>query len=89
MPGADVKVVMPSGKVLVVFMPRLLVQAQNAEFKAQHGMFLPGLAKLNPTVREIREEYEYPIEVCRTWAQAAKLLRNFYNDLKMELVHNG
>jgi hypothetical protein len=41
-------------------MIRLLVHAQNAEFKAKHGVFLPNVAKLNPTVKALREEYEIP-----------------------------
>jgi iron-sulfur cluster repair protein YtfE (RIC family) len=81
MQAANVKVEFPSGTVKTVNMVRLLVQAQNAEFKVKHGMFLPGVNKLHPTVKAIRDEYEIPVSACRTWEQAAKLLRRFHNDL--------
>jgi iron-sulfur cluster repair protein YtfE (RIC family) len=80
MPGADVQVEFPSG-VRTVNMIRLLVHAQNAEFKRDHGMFLPGVNKLNPTVKSMREEYEIPEEMCRTWEQLATILRKFHTDL--------
>jgi hypothetical protein len=57
LPSADVEVTFPSGNVKNVNMIRLLVQAQNAEFKTKHGMFLPNVAKLHPTVKALREEY--------------------------------
>jgi iron-sulfur cluster repair protein YtfE (RIC family) len=85
LPFADVRIEFPSGEVKTVNMLRLLVQTQNAEFKAKHGMFLPNVGKLHPTVRAIREEYEIPVEVCRTWAQAAKLLRMFHDDLSDQI----
>jgi hypothetical protein len=81
LPGADVRVEFPSGEVKTVNLIRLLVQTQNAEFKANHGMFLPGVNKLHPTVKALREEYEIPASVCRTWADAAKLLRAWHTDL--------
>jgi len=81
LPGADVRVTFPSGTTKTVFLPRLLVQAQNAEFKAKHGMFLPNVGKLHPTMKALREEYEIPVGACRTWADAARLLRQFYADL--------
>lgn len=88
LPGADVLVEFPSGEVKTVNLIRLLVQAQNAEFKRDHGMFLPGVNRLHPTVKAIREEYEIPASVCRTWADAAGLLRRFHTDLS-EQVRNA
>jgi hypothetical protein len=81
LPGADLEVTFPSGKVKTVFMPRLLVQTQNAEFKANHGMFLPGVAKLHPTVKSLVEEYELdyffdgPV---RTWKDCALVMRHVH-----------
>lgn len=85
MPSADVQVTYPNGKTKTVFMPRLLVQTQNAEFKRDHGMFLPTLAKLNPTVRDLRKEYEWPSTV-RTWEQAAHWLRLMYTELSEHIA---
>lgn len=81
MRAANVEVTLPSGQTRTVNMIRLLVLTQNAEFKAKHGIFLPGVGKQHPTVRALREEFEIPESICRTWAQAAVLLRGFYNDL--------
>jgi imidazoleglycerol phosphate synthase glutamine amidotransferase subunit HisH len=81
MPAADVRVEFPSGAVKTVNLLRLLVQTQNAEFKAKHGMFLPGVGKQHPTVRALREEYEIPVADCKTWADAATLLRRFHTAL--------
>jgi hypothetical protein len=81
LPGADLPVTFPSGKVKTIFMPRLLVQTQNAEMKAKHGVFLPNVAKLRPTVKALREEYELdyffdgPV---KTWADCALVMRHFY-----------
>lgn len=79
----EIQVQFPSGAVKTVNMFRLLVQAQNAEFKAKYGVFLPGLAKLHPTVAALREEYEIPKSVCRTWADAARILRTFYDEINI------
>jgi hypothetical protein len=81
MPGANVTVRLPSGTVKTVNMLRLLAQTQNAEFKVKHGMFLPGVGKQHPTVKAIRDEYEIPVTFCRTWKDAAILLRQLYTDL--------
>lgn len=82
LPGADLNVTFPSGKTKVVFMPRLLVQCQNAEFKRDHGMFLPNVGKLHPTIKALREEYEldyfYDAPV-RTWKDCAAVMRHFYD----------
>lgn len=78
LPAADVNVEFPSGEVKTVNMIRLLVQTQNAEFKAKHGMFLPNVGKLHPTVKALREEYEIP---AKTWADAAYQLRMFHTHL--------
>lgn len=81
MPGADLEVTFPSGKTKTVFMPRLLVQTMNAEFKRDHGMFLPNVGKLHPTVKALREEYEldYFFDApVRTWADCAAVMRHIY-----------
>lgn len=81
LPGADLSVTFPSGKTKTVFMPRLLVQTRNAEFKRDYGVFLPGVAKLRPTVKALREEYELdyffdgPV---RTWEDCAAAMRHIY-----------
>lgn len=82
LPGADLPVTFPDGVTKTIFMPRLLVQTLNAECKRDHGVFLPGVAKLHPTVKALREEYELdyffdgPV---RTWADCAAVMRHFYN----------
>lgn len=82
MPGADLDVTFASGETRTVNMIRLLVQTQNAEMKAQHGMFLPGVGKLRPTIAALRTAYEldyfYDAPV-RTWKAAAQVMRHFYN----------
>lgn len=80
LPGADVDVQYPDGSVKTVNMIRLLVHTQNAEMKAKHGMFLPGVNKLSPTVKALREEY--PIITATTWAEAAVQMRGFHTALK-------
>lgn len=77
LPSADVQMEFPDGKLRTINMLRLLVQAQNAEFKRDRGMFLPGVAKLNPTVKQMREAYP-GIITARTWAEAAEQLRGFH-----------
>jgi hypothetical protein len=54
MPGADVQMQMPSGEIKNVNMIVMLVETQNAEFKRDHGMFLPSVGKLHPTVKALR-----------------------------------
>jgi hypothetical protein len=81
MPAADLEVTFPSGKKKTVFMPRMLVQTQNAEFKRDHNMFLPGVGKQHPTVKALREEYEldYFFDApVRTWADCAAVMRHVY-----------
>jgi hypothetical protein len=80
LPGADVPVQYPDGTVKTVNMIRLLVHTQNAEMKAKHGMFLPGVNKLSPTVKALREEY--PVITATTWAEAAEQMRAFHTALK-------
>jgi hypothetical protein len=81
MPGADLDVTFPSGETRTVNMIRLLVQTQNAEFKARTGMFLPGVGKQHPTIGALRREYEldwfYDAPV-RTWRDAALVMRHFH-----------
>jgi hypothetical protein len=81
MKNAEVEVTFPSGNTKTINMLRLLVQAQNAEFYVKYGMFLPGVGKQHPTVRAIREEFELTPRQCRTWTDAAVLLRAFHNEL--------
>jgi hypothetical protein len=91
MPDADLPVTFASGKTRTVNMIRLLVQTQNAEMKARHGMFLPGVGKLRPTIGALREAYEldyiYDAPV-RTWTDAALTMRHFYN-LCHEHIHDA
>jgi hypothetical protein len=81
MPGADLPVQFPSGTTRNVNMIRLLVQTQNAEFKARYGMFLPSLGKMRPTIKALRDAYELdwffdgPV---RTWEDAAQVMRHFH-----------
>jgi hypothetical protein len=76
LPGADIEVQFPDGTTRTVNMIRLLVQTQNAEFKAKYGMFLPSVGKLNPTVKALREEY--PIITATTWEDAGEQMRAFH-----------
>lgn len=73
-----IQVEYPSGNVENIDMLRLLVLTQNAEMQAKFGM---SLARNAPTLKAIREEFEIPATVCRTWKQAARLLRAFHTDL--------
>lgn len=77
LPAADVEMEFPDGEVRVINMLRLLVQAQNAEFKRDHGMFLPGVNRLKPTVKQMREAYPGVI-TAQTWAEAAEQLRGLH-----------
>jgi len=85
MPAADVPVTFASGQTRTVNLIILLVQTRNAEFKAKHGMFLPGVGKQHPTIRALRDAYELdwlndgPV---RTWEQAALVMRYFYDMVK-------
>jgi hypothetical protein len=78
LPAADVRVQYPDGTIRTINLLRMLVQTQNAEMKAKHGVFLPSVAKLHPTVAALRKEYEIP---ARTWAEAAYQMRMFYTHL--------
>lgn len=76
------QVMFPDGHLYKINLLRLLVQTQNAEFKAKHGMFLPGIAKQHPTIKKLRMEYAIKPEDSRTWADTAVWLRKFYDYLK-------
>ena len=81
MSGADLEVTFPSGKTKTVNMIVLLVQTQNAEFKRDHGMFLPNVGKLHPTVKALREQYEldYFFDApVRTWSDCAAVMRHIH-----------
>lgn len=81
MPGADLDVTFPSGETRTVNMIVLLVQTQNAEFKRDHGMFLPNVGKLHPTVKALREQYEldYFFDApVRTWEDCAAVMRHIH-----------
>jgi hypothetical protein len=81
MPGADLDVTFPSGETRTVNMIILLAETQNAEFKAKHGMFLPNVGKLRPTVKALVEKYELeyffdgPV---RTWEDCAAVMRHIH-----------
>jgi ferric iron reductase protein FhuF len=78
-PGdANVELILPDDTVRTVNLLRMLVQTQNAEFKARHGMFLPTLNKLHPTVKALRDEYGIP---ARTWNDAAVQMRQLYTEI--------
>ena len=82
----NVTLILDDESELTVNMLRLLVQAQNAEFKAKHGMFLPSVGKLRPTVRKLREEY--PMITARTWDEAAVQLREMHSTIT-EAISNA
>jgi hypothetical protein len=85
LPGADLPVTFPSGETRTVNMIVLLAETLNAEFKAEHGMFLPGVGKQHPTVEALVEKYElnwFASEVfpngIRTWSECAQAARHFF-----------
>jgi hypothetical protein len=81
LPGADLDVTFPSGETRTVNMIVLLVETQNAEFKANHGMFLPNVGKLRPTVKALVEKYELEFFFdgpVRTWEDCAAVMRHVY-----------
>ena len=88
MPAADLPVTFASGQTRTVSMIRLLVQTRNAECKVRTGVFLPGLAKMHPTIADLRREYELdwfyggPV---RTWEQAAQAMRHFHGLCKQHI----
>jgi hypothetical protein len=77
----DRLVMFPDGKIHTINLLRMLVQTQNAEFKAAHNMFLPGVGKQHPTIKKLREEYAIPDNESRTWAATAVWMRAFYDYL--------
>lgn len=81
MPAADLPVTFASGETRTVNMIILLAQTQDAEFMAKTGMHLPGVNKLRPTLKALRDAYEldyfYDAPV-RTWKDAALVMRHFY-----------
>jgi hypothetical protein len=79
-PNPRIQVEFPSGNVKEIYLLQLLVEAQNAEFKVKHGMFLPGCGKQHPTVAKLREKYELPPDVKR-WDQVSPILRSMYDEL--------
>ena len=80
---ANVTLIFPDGSEHVINMLRMLVHTQNAEFKAKHGMFLPNVGKLHPTVKALRDEYGIP---ARTWDDAAVQMRRFYGDVQAHVA---
>lgn len=91
MPAADLEVTFPSGTTKTVNMIRLLVQTQNAEFKRDHGMFLPNVGKLHPTVKALREEYEldwFFDKPVRTWRDAAAVMRHIHTEFTNHINAN-
>lgn len=91
LPGSDLPVTFPSGETRTVNMIRLLVQTQNAEFKRDHGVFLPGVAKLHPTVKDLVETYELEYlfdRPVRTWDDCAAVMRHFYETCEAHIKTN-
>jgi hypothetical protein len=81
LPMADLDVTFPSGETRTVNMIVLLVETQNAEFKRDHGMFLPGVNKMHPTVKALREKYEldYFFDApVKTWSDCADVMRHIH-----------
>ena len=81
LPGADLDVTFPSGETRTVNMIVLLVETQNAEFKRDHGVFLPGVGKQHPTVKAMVDKYEldYFFDApVRTWKDCAAVLRHIH-----------
>lgn len=81
LPGADCPVTFPSGETRNVNVIVLLVETQNAEMKAKHGVFLPNVGKLHPTVTALREKYELDFFFdgpVRTWEDCAAVMRHFH-----------
>lgn len=82
LPGADLPVTFASGETRSVNMVILLAETLNTEFKRDHGMFLPNVGKLRPTVKALVEKYELeyffdgPV---RTWEDCAAVMRHFYD----------
>jgi len=83
MPRADLPVTFASGETRTVNMIILLAQTQDAEMMARFGMHLPGVrGGLRPTIRALRETYEldwFFDSPVRTWKDAARVMRHFYN----------
>lgn len=80
----DVRVQFPDGSERKINLLRMLVATQNAEFKRDHGMFLPGVNKLRPTLTQMREEFCIAEEWSKTWAQLADTMRECYDALSAE-----
>jgi hypothetical protein len=80
---ANVTLIMPDETTREINMLRMLVHTQNAEFKSKHDMFLPGVNKLRPTVKDLRDEYGIP---ARTWDQAAEQMRRMYGDIQAHIA---
>lgn len=88
MPAADLPVQFAGGETRNVNMIILLAQTQDAEFMARFGMHLPGVNKLRPTIRALREAYEldYFFDApVRTWTDAAAVMRHFYDLCKQHI----
>jgi hypothetical protein len=81
LPASDLDVTFPSGETRTVNMIVLLVETQNAEFKRDHGMFLPSVGKLRPTVKALVDKYELdyffdgPV---RSWDDCAAVMRHIH-----------
>lgn len=91
MPAADLDVTFASGQTRTVNMIVLLAQTQDAEYMARFGMHLPGVNRLRPTIRALREAYEldYFFDApVRTWADAALVMRHFYDLCRQHIREN-
>jgi hypothetical protein len=70
----------------------MLVETQNAEFKRDHGMFLPSVGKLHPTVKALREKYELDYffdRPVKTWSDCAAVMRHVYNTLSAHVKEHN
>ena len=91
MPAADLDVTFASGQTRTVNMIVLLAQTQDAEYMARFGMHLPGVNRLRPTIRALREAYEldYFFDApVRTWSDAALVMRHFYDLCRQHIREN-
>lgn len=82
LPAADLPVTFPSGETRNVNMIVLLVEVQNAEWRARYGVAMPGVNKLpGITIQKFRDKYELdwffdgPV---RTWKDCAAVMRHFH-----------
>jgi hypothetical protein len=84
MPHADVRVEFPDGQIRTVNLVVLLAETLNAEYRARHGCFLPGLNRHHPTLAKLRDKYQIPKEQTPNWEKMAVALRAWYTNLSIQ-----